>query len=176
MAGLLRTLSGHDDLVDGVLSSCDGKLGLSLAMSSECRTLLGLPEVQRYFDFMWTGEIDMLREQWAEESRSINDALEAQSQVAAANEASGSGHAGKALRRKSTLGRLDADNSGTITFQECIKYAIYVARRFLPVPLAILFLPILGLFPPLEHYGARSSSAVLRAFNPSPSLRFALFA
>ena len=54
VAGCLRMLSGRDDLMDGVLSSKDGARAINLATKGGCRLLLGLPEVQRYLDYVWT--------------------------------------------------------------------------------------------------------------------------
>ena len=50
--GCFGALASHDDLIDGILSSRDGKKFLRLAIASECRTVLGLPEIQSYLNYV----------------------------------------------------------------------------------------------------------------------------
>ena len=74
VAAALRACSGHDDLIDGVLSSTDGMRALDVATRGNCRLLLGLPEVQRFLDYMWNGSILVHREDWKAE-HSVREAM-----------------------------------------------------------------------------------------------------
>ena len=76
VCGCLRALQGRDDIVDALLSSREGRLALNEAMAAQCRIALGLPEVQRYFDSMWTGRIYSLREEWRDEAKRQREGMD----------------------------------------------------------------------------------------------------
>ena len=46
---------------------------------------------------------------------------------------------------------------------------------FVTAPLAILALPFVAVYPPLEQYGKRSGSVFVRSLNMPPVLRFCFF-
>jgi len=192
VAGAISALSGRDDLIDGLLSSQDGTKILTLAVANGCRDILKLPEIQRYLTYLWTGELQGKRLEWAEEkelfeqlaakqSAEMQDGLSPASTARAEREkAESAADAAEAIEMHRTAVRqFDRDGDGNVTFKEATMYLFRTLSEsiLLQWSLAIIAMPLVAICPPLELWGRRATADQIlqRSFNTPPAVRFWLY-
>ena len=191
VAGCIRAFSGHDDLIDQLLSSRVGKKAADLVIRTQAVKVVALPEIQRYLQLIWMGRLEVVRDKRAEANALLGRAGPRERWqramlrgVQQAQPPSVQQPSPSRRRRTSSSRSIRSVRDAVVNNLELRRNKAAERRHlsriirsspWLMMPLHLIACPLVGLWPPLETLGRHSRRAVLAAFCMPPSLRFYLY-